>query len=161
MPDINKVAAQVAKGAKATRRRARVDLSSHFGEPEGTTVWEYVETDVPTYYRAISDAAGAKDTHPGLTDELRAQIAGFALTHQSPTLPQGLAPFTFYANIAKGDARLWALLNTRYAQAFPELSAMSDEGIEEAKKNSTGRPAASSSPSASKSSTDTPPSATE
>lgn len=133
MPKPSEMAAQAAQKS-AERKRIRVDISDYYGEPEGTTVYEYEEMSVPQLYRGFEAQQGFREKHRDFPDSLVSEVMNLALTHVSPPMPDSTSKTEFYAGLTR-DAMLWITLTGKYREARGKLV---EDATGDAKKNSSG-----------------------
>jgi hypothetical protein len=133
MPKPSEMAEKAAQKTGGERRIISIDLSDYYGEPEGTTVYDYQEMSVPALYRGAEAGPKFREAHPDFPDSLVNEVFNLALTHAGPPLPTGTNKLDFYAGLTR-DVELWILLTGRYREKRGEVVA---NAADEAKKNSS------------------------
>lgn len=118
--------------------RARLDLSSFWGKPSGTVVFEYKKLSASEIYAAIHrDSQIVKKRYPHFPPELCMSVALIAMSHVSPPSPSdsSMTSGEFYALIAdrSDTSELWLAIERGWQRSFPEYLNI-DEQIADEKK---------------------------
>ena len=136
MRSLNEIVEALPESVIAT---TEIDLSSHLGEPAGTTVFTFREPGMAQLFQAQKDAPKLSARYPDFPTEMCATIALLALSHVSPPVdgPRGIV----YANLAQKDNHLFLWLTARVMEAFPRLSDLDAAIAVEKKVSSADSPA--------------------